>query len=173
MRESAMMNPSVSPSEKYCWSLSPLSFASGRTAMALPVGVAAAAAGVEAAGDTRSTTRSVSNSTTGQGYQPGGGPAASNWQTTKGNSHTIEHLIINLITNTISPDTWESSGGQGRIQYFPLGHALVVSQIQEVQEEVQALLNALRRLQDIQCRSRCASSRSASSSSNAWAWTST
>lgn len=69
---------------------------------------------------------------------------------TKSNSNTIEHLVINLITNTIQPNTWESTGGQGRIQYFPLGHALVVSQIQEVQEEVQALLNALRRLQDIQ-----------------------
>jgi type II secretory pathway component GspD/PulD (secretin) len=77
-------------------------------------------------------------------------PMGGNWQSGKSNSNTIEHLVINLITNTISPNTWENAGGEGRIQYFPLGHALVVSQVQEVQEEVTALLNALRKLQDLQ-----------------------
>jgi type II secretory pathway component GspD/PulD (secretin) len=72
------------------------------------------------------------------------------WQTSKSRGNTIEHLVIDLITNTVAPNTWEQAGGEGRIQYFPLGHALVVSQVQEVQEEVQALLNALRKLQDIQ-----------------------
>src|SRR5262249_36096418 len=73
-----------------------------------------------------------------------------NMQISKSNSNTIQDLGINLITNTVAPNTWEMAGGEGRIQYFPLGHALVVSQVQEVQEEVQALLNALRKLQDIQ-----------------------
>ncbi len=65
-------------------------------------------------------------------------------------STTIEHLVVNLIENTIAPNSWERAGGEGRIQYFPLGHALVISQVQEVQEEVFELLKALRRLQDIQ-----------------------
>src|SRR6202020_510132 len=62
----------------------------------------------------------------------------------------IEGLLIHLITNTIAPGSWETDGREGRIQYFPLGHVMVVSQVQEVQEDVQALLNALRKLQDIQ-----------------------
>jgi type II secretory pathway component GspD/PulD (secretin) len=82
-----------------------------------------------------------------QGAPNGGG----NWnggRSSKGN--TIEPMLIGLITNVIAPNTWEQTGGEGRIQYFELGHALVVSQVQEVQEEVFELLKALRRLQDIQ-----------------------
>jgi type II secretory pathway component GspD/PulD (secretin) len=41
-------------------------------------------------------------------------------------------------------------GGPGTIQYFPLGHALIVNQTQEVQEDVLNLLQSLRRLQDLE-----------------------
>ncbi len=83
--------------------------------------------------------------------QGGGGSGGGHGQAvaTPG-SNTIQHLVINLITNTIAPNSWEAAGGEGRIQYFPLGHALVVSQVLEVQEEVAELLRALRKLQDIQ-----------------------
>jgi len=59
-------------------------------------------------------------------------------------------MLINLITNTVSQDSWNSMGGPGAIHYYPLGMALVINQSQEVQEEVLALLQALRRLQDLE-----------------------
>lgn len=79
----------------------------------------------------------------------GGGQNAPAWHG-QGASHTLENVLISTITNIVAPESWEQSGGEGRIQYFPLGHALVVSQSVEVQEEVAALLNQLRKLQDIQ-----------------------
>ena len=69
---------------------------------------------------------------------------------TRAPGQTLEDLLINLITNTVSQNTWGAVGGPGTIQYFPLGMALVVNQTQEVQEEVAALLASLRRLQDLE-----------------------
>jgi type II secretory pathway component GspD/PulD (secretin) len=63
---------------------------------------------------------------------------------------TLEDSLISLITGTVSANTWESVGGQGKIRYYPLGMALVVNQTQEVQEEIFALLEALRRLLDLE-----------------------
>jgi len=63
---------------------------------------------------------------------------------------TIEELLIDLITKTVAPDSWDSLGGSGHIQYFPLGMALVINQTQDVQEQIQELLQALRRLQDLE-----------------------
>jgi type II secretory pathway component GspD/PulD (secretin) len=77
----------------------------------------------------------------------GSGPTAL-VQRSQGN--TIENLLIELIQKSIAPNSWSDVGGQGTIQYFPLGMALVVNQTQEVQEEVQALLQSLRRLQDLE-----------------------
>ena len=93
--------------------------------------------------------QSVSSPGSGAGYngqnKMAGGPSGPGAP-----GQHIEGLLIHLITNTIAPGSWEADGGEGRIQYFPLGHVMVVSQVQEVQEDVQALLNALRKLQDIQ-----------------------
>jgi type II secretory pathway component GspD/PulD (secretin) len=93
--------------------------------------------------------QSVSSSGSGAGYngamKMAGGPSGSGEPGTH-----MEGLLRQLITHTIAPGTWEEDGGEGRIQYFPLGHVMVVSQVQEVQEDVQALLGALRKLQDIQ-----------------------
>src|SRR5262249_14902775 len=55
-----------------------------------------------------------------------------------------------LIQATIRKDSWEAMGGNGNIQYFPMGMALVINQPQEVQEEVALLLKTLRQLQDLQ-----------------------
>lgn len=63
---------------------------------------------------------------------------------------TMEELLMNLIQNTVAHDTWNSVGGPGTIQYYPLGMALVINQYQEVQEDVIALLASLRRLQDLE-----------------------
>lgn len=67
-----------------------------------------------------------------------------------GQAHTIEDQLIKLITNTVAPTSWSDVGGPGTIDYFPLGMALVINQTLDVQEQVQELLDALRRLQDLQ-----------------------
>jgi type II secretory pathway component GspD/PulD (secretin)/tetratricopeptide (TPR) repeat protein len=61
---------------------------------------------------------------------------------------SLESVLIKLITNTIAPTSWASVGGQGTIDFFPLGMALVINQTPDIQEQVAELLNALRRLQD-------------------------
>jgi type II secretory pathway component GspD/PulD (secretin) len=64
---------------------------------------------------------------------------------------TIDELLIRLITSTIAPDTWSSQGGKGTIQYYPLGLALIVGQqTLDIQEQIVDLLQALRRLQDLE-----------------------
>ena len=58
--------------------------------------------------------------------------------------------LTNLITSTISPDTWEQAGGQARVQPFETTLSLVIRQTQKVHEEIADLLAQLRRLQDLQ-----------------------
>ena len=55
--------------------------------------------------------------------------------------------LIKLIQNTIEPESWSAAGGPGTIEFFPLGKAIVLNQSPDVVEQVQELLNALRRLQ--------------------------
>ncbi|MGF1582229.1 MAG: type II secretion system protein GspD [Gemmataceae bacterium] len=94
----------------------------------------------------------------GSGFSSGGGPDGSGrigpaYAQSPPDSflkRTIERDLINLITTTGDPDTWSQVGGQGRIQYFPLGMGLVVTQTQDVQEQVADLLRALRKLQDLE-----------------------
>ena len=58
--------------------------------------------------------------------------------------------IINLITQTVVPKSWQDAGGQGTIAQFETNLSLVVSQTQEVHEEIVDLLEQLRRMQDLQ-----------------------
>jgi general secretion pathway protein D len=58
--------------------------------------------------------------------------------------------LIDLITSTISPDTWTDNGGQGSISGFPTNLSLVVSQTQDIHADIADLLQQLRRLQDLQ-----------------------
>src|SRR5207247_1972437 len=53
---------------------------------------------------------------------------------------THEDLLIELVTNSVAPETWDGKGGKATIQYFPLGMSLVVNQTADIQEEVAALL---------------------------------
>ena len=71
---------------------------------------------------------------------------------TNGNAEgtTLERELIRLITTTIKPDSWGDMGGEGTIEYFPLGMALVINQSPEVIEEVERLLESLRKLQDLE-----------------------
>ncbi|MEQ8788577.1 MAG: hypothetical protein RIC55_19865 [Pirellulaceae bacterium] len=58
--------------------------------------------------------------------------------------------LIELITTTISPDSWDEVGGPGSISGFETNLSLVVSQTQEVHDQLADLLEQLRRLQDLQ-----------------------
>ncbi len=58
--------------------------------------------------------------------------------------------LIDLITSTISPESWEDVGGRGAISPFETNLSLVVRQTQEVHEQLSDLLIQLRRLQDVQ-----------------------
>jgi hypothetical protein len=63
---------------------------------------------------------------------------------------TTEDKLIRLITATIVPDQWAEAGGKSTVQYYPLGLGIVVNAPQDIQEQVFDLLQALRRLQELQ-----------------------
>jgi type II secretory pathway component GspD/PulD (secretin) len=63
---------------------------------------------------------------------------------------TMEDQLIKLITSTIEPASWSDQGGPGRIDYYPIGSALVINQTPDVIEQVIQLLEALRQLQDLE-----------------------
>ncbi len=58
--------------------------------------------------------------------------------------------LIELLTTTISPQSWDDVGGPGSVSGFETNLSLVVSQTQEVHEQIADLLEQLRRLQDLQ-----------------------
>ncbi len=58
--------------------------------------------------------------------------------------------LIELITSTVKPTTWDDVGGPGSIKQFETNLSLVISQTQDVHEEIEDLLQQLRRLQDLQ-----------------------
>ncbi len=58
--------------------------------------------------------------------------------------------LIDLITSTVKPTSWASVGGQGDIRPFETNLSIVVSQTQDVHEEIVDLLEQLRRMQDLQ-----------------------
>lgn len=53
--------------------------------------------------------------------------------------------LIELIQNTISPESWQSAGGQGTISYFSLIPSLVIRQSSEVHDQIGGGLDQLRR----------------------------
>jgi hypothetical protein len=55
--------------------------------------------------------------------------------------------LIELITVSVQPNTWKDTGvGEGTLEPFPGSSALVVTASWGVQEEIEALLEALRRV---------------------------
>ena len=58
--------------------------------------------------------------------------------------------LIDLITSTVAPETWDKVGGTGKIEPFPTNLSLVVSHTSEVHEQIAGLLQQLRKLQDVQ-----------------------
>jgi general secretion pathway protein D len=117
-----------------------------------PMTVAASATGasVNAVLDPRSTLAQMSTPNS-PAIAAGGSPALGNGPggLTGGTQADFESLI-ELITSTIAPTTWDDVGGPGSIQQFQGNLSLVISQTQEVHEEIADLLEQLRRLQDLQ-----------------------
>jgi hypothetical protein len=60
---------------------------------------------------------------------------------------TREDKLIHLIEQTIAPQSWSGSGGEGTLDYHPLTGALVINQTMDVQEQVADILSTLRKLQ--------------------------
>ncbi len=58
--------------------------------------------------------------------------------------------LMELITSTVEPDSWDTIGGPGAIEPFPTNLSLVISQTQDVHDQIADLLEQLRRLQDLQ-----------------------
>ncbi|HUG94499.1 MAG TPA: hypothetical protein VML55_27020 [Planctomycetaceae bacterium] len=54
-------------------------------------------------------------------------------------------VLIELIQNTIAPESWEVNGGLGSIRYYPMFQALVVRQTGEVHHQLGGGLGQLRR----------------------------
>jgi hypothetical protein len=63
---------------------------------------------------------------------------------------TTEEALIKLICQAIDPGSWADRGGDGSIQYYPLGMGMVVCQTAENHARVAELLTALRHLQDVE-----------------------
>lgn len=63
-------------------------------------------------------------------------------------TNTQEEQLIKLITQSISPKSWSDVGGAGTIEFYPITFGLVINQTPDIQEQIQDLLAALRRLQD-------------------------
>jgi general secretion pathway protein D len=63
---------------------------------------------------------------------------------------TREADLMQLLRTTVAPQSWSEKGGPASMQYFPLGMGLVVVQTAERHEQIKAMLNDLRRLQDIE-----------------------
>ena len=68
----------------------------------------------------------------------------------RGGSGADFDSLIELITSTVKPSTWDAVGGPGSIAGFETNLSLVVSQTQDVHDEIRDLLEQLRRLQDLQ-----------------------
>ncbi len=58
--------------------------------------------------------------------------------------------LIELITSTIKPNSWAELGGPGSIRPYEANLTLIVSQTEQIHEQIADLLGQLRRLQDLQ-----------------------
>src|SRR5262249_6567053 len=63
--------------------------------------------------------------------------------------------LMNLISSTVQPDSWEDLSGPGSMMPYRTTLSLVIRQTQAVHEEIADLLGQLRRLQDLQVTVEC------------------
>jgi hypothetical protein len=64
--------------------------------------------------------------------------------------NTPEEELMDLVMNTIKPQSWRENGGSGTIDYVPVSKSLVVSQTTDVQIQIGDFLAALHRFQEQQ-----------------------
>ena len=84
------------------------------------------------------------------GSMGGGGTSATPSFGKTGGGQADFQSLIDLIQQTVAPTSWNTVGGQGAAMPFQTNLSLVISQTQEVHEEIADLLDQLRRLQDLQ-----------------------
>jgi len=113
-----------------------------------PAGINAARAGSDAAVDSAS----LAQLQFGNGGPPvtGSTPSIPFGPPSIGGGMQNFQPLIDLIQSTVAQETWDTQGGPGAIRPFETNLSLVVSQTQEVHEEIANLLEQLRRLQDLQ-----------------------
>lgn len=58
--------------------------------------------------------------------------------------------LIEVLTSTVAPSSWDSNGGAGSVAPFANSGALVISQTREVHEQIESLLTRLREVRDQQ-----------------------
>ncbi|MHC4181294.1 MAG: hypothetical protein ACYSWU_27675, partial [Planctomycetota bacterium] len=76
------------------------------------------------------------------GGMMGGGPFGAAGQ----NSFDHGQELVDLIQQTIAPQTWDVNGGLGSIYYWRPGRALVIRQTGEVHDQVGGLLEQFGRM---------------------------
>jgi hypothetical protein len=54
--------------------------------------------------------------------------------------------IIEIVSSTVAPDSWDAVGGRGSIEYFPYSLDFVFAQTREVHEQVEELFVRLRKV---------------------------
>jgi general secretion pathway protein D len=88
---------------------------------------------------------------TGAGISPGTVPIGAGPGGMGAGANADFDSLIDLIVSTVHTETWaENGGGEAEIRPFPTNLSLVISQTQEIHEEIADLLEQLRRLQDLQ-----------------------
>lgn len=85
----------------------------------------------------------------GQGAVAGLGflAGAAGGANTGGNAAELESAqqLMDVITSSIQPESWEDIGGKGVIRYWTLGHALVITATSDVHNGIGDLVGQLRR----------------------------
>ncbi len=114
----------------------PLALAGNEGSLAAPASVLAQ---TNAFGRSSQSMRSRPNQAMGMGPGGMGGAALADFDT-----------LIELITSTVHMNEWLENGGIGTIEEFPTTLSLVISQTEEVHQDIADLLDQLRRLQDLQ-----------------------
>ena len=126
-----------------------------------PFGTVATPLAVVASRDGKQNSATINPAVLAQmpgGHAPGMGPGGATQSMSGaagpggagGGAQADFESLIDLITQTVAPKSWEQNGGQGNIAPFETNLSLVVSQTQEVHEQIADLLEQLRRMQDLQ-----------------------
>jgi general secretion pathway protein D len=86
----------------------------------------------------------------GMGNLPNSIPGGTGPGGLRGGAEPDFDSLVELVTTTVAPQSWQEVGGPGAISGYENNLSLVVSQTQEVHEQIADLLEQLRRLQDLQ-----------------------